>query len=377
MKITRIRSYEPPTPEGERFRQTSIIVTVETDQGIVGIGEGGMKDTIELFAPMLIGEDPNRIEHLWQLTFRGLFSPPGRERLRAIGAIDMALWDIKGKALGVPVYELLGGATRNYLECYSTGFPRQGSLRETVRACLEAGFRVYRTGAIGDTRDGGFDARQSVEQTYEHCREIRDAVGKSGEWAIDYHARYDMADAVALSTLIEPLRPFFVEDLVRSENPAVYRTLRTQVKVPIAVGEQYGDRWDFNELIEQHLINYSRGRLPHCGGITEFMKMAALCETHYIGLVPHFSGLVATAAMVHCCLAFPGPVLMEMRGAGLPDAPHLPEYLEFRNGKMWPRLRPGLGVEFDAKRTQLISDITQRFVPLPILRRPDGSMTNW
>ena len=154
MKITRIRSYEPPTPEGERFRQTSIIVTVETDQGIVGIGEGGMKDTIELFAPMLIGEDPQRIEHLWQLMYRGLFQPAGRERLRAVGAIDMALWDIKGKALGVPVCQLLGGPTRDHLECYSTGFPRKGSLKETAQACIEAGFRAYRTGA-----EASLDAR--------------------------------------------------------------------------------------------------------------------------------------------------------------------------------------------------------------------------
>jgi len=140
----------PPRTTNERFRQTTNIVTVETDQGITGIGEGGMKDTLELFASMLIGEDPSRIEHIWQVMYRGLFSPAGRERLRAVGAVDMALWDIKGKALGVPVHQLLGGPTRDHLECYSTGFPRKGSLKETAQACLEAGFRVYRTGAVGE-----------------------------------------------------------------------------------------------------------------------------------------------------------------------------------------------------------------------------------
>src|SRR5262249_39093387 len=144
-------------------------------------------------------------------------------------------------------------------------------------------------------------SRQMVEKTAQECREIREGVGKQGDWAIDYHTRLDMPDAVRLSTLIEGLEPYFTEDLIRSENPGVYRTLRQQVKVPIAVGEQFGDRWDINELIEQQLIDYSRISIPNSGGITEFMKIAALCETHYVGLIPHFTGPVSEAALVHAC----------------------------------------------------------------------------
>jgi len=113
---------------------------------------------------------------------------------------------------------------------------------------------------------------------------------QAAAWAIDYHTRLDLPDAIHLSSLIEGLEPYFCEDLVRSENPAVYRTLRPQVKVPIAVGEHYGSRWDFNELIENRLIDYSRVTLPNVGGITEYIKIMALCETHYIGLIPHFTG---------------------------------------------------------------------------------------
>src|SRR5579872_1119763 len=132
LKITRIRFYLNPA-SGPTFNQSFHIVTIETDQGITGIGEGGSKDTVEQCAAMLIGEDPFRIDHLWQMMFRGYFYPAGREKLDAMGALDLALWDIKGKALGVPVYDLLGGLSRNYVECYSTGFPSRGSLKESAR----------------------------------------------------------------------------------------------------------------------------------------------------------------------------------------------------------------------------------------------------
>ena len=180
-----------------------------------------------------------------------------------------------------------------------------------------------------------------------------------------------------LSTLIEPLEPYFAEDLIRSENPEVYKELRAHVKVPIAVGEQFGTRWDVSPLIEQQLIDYARVTLPNVGGITEYMKILALCETHYVGLIPHFTGPVAEAALVHSCGVFSGPVLMEMTGEGKTSYPHLPEWYDFRNGKMWPNRRPGLGVTLDTKPLQLAAEITERSRPIPMFQRPDGSITNW
>jgi L-alanine-DL-glutamate epimerase-like enolase superfamily enzyme len=309
--------------------------------------------------------------------YRGYFYPPGREKLHALGALDMALWDIKAKGLGVPVYELLGGISRDHVECYSTGFPSKGSLKETARACIEAGFRAFRTSVADPGGDAGFDSRQMVRRTHENCIQIREGVGKDGDWAIDYHTRLDLPDAIRLSTLIEGLEPYFVEDLVRSENPGVYRQVRPQVKVPIAVGEQFGDRWDINELVEGRLIDYSRVTLPNVGGITEFMKLAALCETHYVGLVPHFTGPLSTAALVHCCGVFSGPALMEMTGAGPREEPHLPQHFDFRGGKLWPNRRPGLGVEFDPQRLQMVAEVREHSAPIRIFQRPDGSYTNW
>lgn len=376
MKITRIRYYLSPN-QRPTFNQSFNVVVVETDQGVTGIGEGGSKDTIEQTAAMLIGEDPSRIEHLWQLMYRGYFYPPGREKLHAVGALEMALWDIKGKALGVPVYELLGGLTRDHIECYSTGFPRQASLRETARACIEAGFRAFRTSVADPGDERPFNSHEMVRKTHQNCIAIREGVGEDGDWAIDYHTRLDLSDAIRLSTLIEELEPYFVEDLVRSESPGVYRSLRPQVKVPIAVGEHFGDRWDVNELIEEQLIDYSRVSLPNAGGITELVKIAAMCETHYIGLIPHFTGPIATAALVHVLGAFSGPVMMEITGASPRAEPHLPQSYDFRNGKLWPNARPGLGVEFDPPRAQLITEVTQHSRPIRLFKRPDGSWTNW
>jgi len=381
MKITRVRYYQSTGDAAQRkssvpglFNQSTNVVVVETDAGISGIGEGGAKDTMEQCAAAIIGMDPFRTEEIWQILYRGYFYPAGREKLHAIGALDTALWDIKGKALGVPVHRLLGGPTREHIECYATAYPSRGTLKETARACVADGYRAFR---IGPADGNPWDRFETVQKTFEMCKEVRDAVAKDGAWSVDFHTRFDMADAVRLAQLIEPLGPYFVEDLVRSENPAVYRTLRGQVKVPIAAGEQFGARWDINELIEGHLIDYARTAIPNVGGITEFMKIAALCETHYVGLIPHFTGPISEAALVHACASFSGPVLMEMLPRATGQMPHLPKCFDFRDGKLWPNDRPGLGVDFDRTKLTELTVVSEPTAPVPIYRRPDGSFTNW
>jgi galactonate dehydratase len=157
----------------------------------------------------------------------------------------------------------------------------------------------------------------------------------------------------------------------------VLSTLRIQVKVPIAVGEQFGDRWDIHDLIERHLIDYTRVTLPNVGGITEWMKIAALCETHYVGMVPHFTGPISLAALVHVLCALPVPAVVEIGGAAPKLPPHLSQGCSFHDGKLWPVSRPGLGVEFNPAEAELITEITEHHAPVPTYRRPDGSYTNW
>jgi L-alanine-DL-glutamate epimerase-like enolase superfamily enzyme len=178
--------------------------------------------------------------------------------------------------------------------------------------------------------------------------------------------------------LIENLAPFFVEDPVRAEafNDDLPK-LRKMVRVPIAAGEEWGNRWDFNRLVENHDIDYVRATLPNVGGITEMMKVAALCETHFVGIVPHFTGPIATAALVNSLGTYSGPLLMEYGFAGK-ELPHLPVCLDFKNGKLYPNDRPGLGVELDMSKLTQIMEVTKYDTNrAQTYFRPDGSITNW
>jgi L-alanine-DL-glutamate epimerase-like enolase superfamily enzyme len=222
-----------------------------------------------------------------------------------------------------------------------------------------------------------YNSHERVNQLHEDCVQAREGVGKNGDWCIDFHTRFDLSDAVRAAHLIEDLAPYFVEDPVRSEGfNDLLPVLRKQVRVPIAAGEQWGSRWDFNKLIENNTIDYVRCTLPNVGGITEWTKVAALCETHFIGLIPHFTGPISTAALVHACGPFSGPVLMEFTSqSGTWD--YLPQCLDFRNGKIWPNQRPGLGVEVDFKRLKMIGEFTEPGTNRVVYYRPDGSITNW
>ncbi len=375
-KITKVSIYEPPDLN-PLFNQSNMVVTVETDTGLTGVGEGGSKDTLEQCAGRLIGQNPFQTERWWQDMYRAFFYPPGREKLHALGALDLALWDLKGKALDVPVYDLLGGLARDHVECYRTGGPPGGTHRDRAKAAMDAGFRAYRLDAASVRGSNVYDARRRVRQVYEDCKQAREGVGPDGDWLIDFHTRFDLSDALRACKLIEGLEPFFVEDPVRSEAFGEdIPKLRKQTAVPLAAGEQWGARWDFHKLVEGHDLDFVRATVPNVGGITEMRKVAALCETHMVGIVPHFTGPVATAALVHVLGPFPGPVLFEYNLAGR-QLPHLPESVDFKDGKVWPNKRPGLGVTLDRKPLKLVAEVTKPGPPRTTYVRPDGSPTNW
>jgi L-alanine-DL-glutamate epimerase-like enolase superfamily enzyme len=382
MKITRVRAYNPPNPN-PLFNQSDMVVTIETDAGITGIGEGGARQTLEQSAGRLIGRDPQYIERLWQDMNRAYFYPAGREKEDAIGALDLALWDIKGKVQKLPVHSLLGGMVRNYCECYNTagiipGIHRGMSIRERAQATIEAGYRAFRMGAADAPANTTFNVRERVNQLYQDCKEAREGVGPNGDWVVDFHQRFDLSDAIRGCDMIEQFAPFFVEDPVRAEafNQDL-PILRQKVNVPLAAGEEWGNRWDFNKLVEDHTIDYVRATLPNVGGITEMLKIAAICGTHFVGIVPHFTGPIATAALVNTLGTFSGPVLMEYNYQGR-TLPHLPVCLDFKNGKLYPNDRPGLGVELDMKQLTLVTEITQPVTArAQTYFRPDGSITNW
>jgi L-alanine-DL-glutamate epimerase-like enolase superfamily enzyme len=376
-KIARVRIYQPPNLN-RLFNQSNMLCTVETDTGLTGIGEGGSKDTLEQCAGSLIGRNPFQIEALWQRMYMEWFYPPGREKIHALGALDLALWDIKGKAFKAPVHQLLNGAERDYLECYPTGGVGGAgmSLKERAAATISAGYRAFRIdGGVGL---GGnvFDVHQRVREVAKACKEIREGVGDKGDWIVDFHQKFDFADALRLCRLIEEYEPYLVEDPVRDEQFLQdLPKLRKMTTCPLAAGEEWGQRWNFNPLVENHDLDYIRATLPNVGGITEMMKIAALCETHAVGIVPHFTGPVSTAALANCLATYPGPVLFEYNYGERP-IDYLPECLDFKQGKLYTNERPGLGVTLDLKLVKQIGEVTTP-ITRRVYRRPDGSLTHW
>jgi L-alanine-DL-glutamate epimerase-like enolase superfamily enzyme len=379
-RIKAIRLYQGPNvmPLQIPLLQSSMVVAIDTDIGITGIGEGGTLDTIAPCAGRLIGKNPFEITRLWQDLYRAYHYPPGRERLHAMGALDLALWDLKGKALDVPVYELLGGMTRNYLECYTTGFRGGGpTLKERAAACMEAGWRYFRFDAA--SLGGGnnvYDARERVLRVAADCREAREGVGPAGNFAVDFHQRFNFTDALRCCRMIEEYAPFLVEDPVATDlfGQDIPR-LRTLTSVPLAAGEEWGARYDFNRLVQNRDLDYIRVSLPNTGGITEMIRICTLCETHEVGIVPHFTGPIATAAQVHTLGAFPIPVVFEYNYETRP-IPYLGEFVTFRQGKLYPNTRPGLGVTVNFDQLELVRTFTEA-VNRPTYYRPDGSQITW
>ncbi len=378
MKITNIEAY-PVWGGGRNY----LFVVVDTDEGISGVGEAGLTGrelgvmgVIEHFKPLLIGQDANRIEHIWQMLFRGGFFPAGKIACSAISAIDIALWDIQGKARGVPVYQLLGGLVRDKVVCY----PHNGgrTVEELVESCLrtkEEGWKFVRWGL--PQRDGGIlEPTESVLLAIKQFEAVRKAVGDEIEICFDVHTRLDPPEVTYFCKAVEQYRPFFIEDPIRSEGMYSLRWLREHTSVPIAVGEQFASKWEFRQVIEEELTDYARIDLCIVGGISEARKIAGWCETHYIKLATHNPlGPVSTAACLHLNLACNNFGVMEQpRRPGTMLTDVVPVQVEWQDGYLLPPARPGLGIEFDREAAK---QHPFQMRELPHLRRLDGSVTNW
>ena len=381
MKITTIETYAIwDEPRGRNF----LFVVVDTDQGIYGVGESGLTGrelavigAIEHFKPLLIGQDAGRIEHLWQLLFRGGFFPAQRVLGAAISAIDIALWDIKGKALGVPIYDLLGGRVRDRVVCYPHNVGHQMDIPSLVESCLqtkEEGWKFVRWGLpqAGDL----IEPRQSVRAAIRQFEAVRQAVGNEVDLCFDVHTRLDLADSVWLCQAVEPFEPYFIEDPLRSENPDSFKTLRPRTRVPLAAGEQFSSKWEFRQLVEDELIDYARLDLCLVGGFTEGRKIAGWCETHYIKVAVHNPlGPVASAACLQFNLATSNFGVQEQpRRTGTLLTDVVPVQPVWEDGCLLPPTAPGLGIEFDREAARAH---TFKVHEPPHLHRLDGSFTNW
>ncbi len=387
MKVTQIRSF-PVRDEGGR---SYFIVRVDTDAGIYGLGEAGIKNwgmaianAVDHLSDLVVGADPWETERLWQMMFRAGFFPADKVYSCAISAIDIALWDIKGKSVDMPVYKLLGGPVRPKVVCYPHA---QGpTIEALVENCLrhvDEGWRFVRWGQ--PETSGSFEAagtavlepRKSMVIAVEQMRAVREAVGPEIEMCFDVHTRLDPAHVIQMCKWLEEFRPFFIEDPIRSENPGSYRNLARHISLPIAAGEQWASKWPFREVIEEELINYARIDLCIVGGLTEALKITHWAETHYIDIVPHNPlGPVSAAACVSLCMASTNVGVQEMpRQPGTFATDLFPKQIEWADGFAWCPDEPGLGVDFDIEAAE-----NARYVPQDwptILYREDGAFTNW
>ena len=363
--------------------RTMLFVRITTDEGIYGLGEagltsreGGVGGIVSDLTPLLIGADPFRIEHIWQTLWRSGFHPSGQVLASAIAAIDIALHDIKGKALGVPVYELLGGRVRDKVRtyCHIHGATSEEVL-EAARARVAEGWTCLRFEPESGV-DGVFDEARAVARAITEYEMLRHALGPEIEIAFDAHTKFSPPAAARFCRIVEADRPYFIEDPLRSEFLEGYRTLRAQTSVPLAAGEQLGTKWQFRALIEENLIDYARIDLAIAGGLTEARKIAAMCETHMIDLAVHNPiGPVSTAACLHLNLATSNVLVQELPkrpGESLPALFSTDQVWE--NGFLTTTGGPGLGVEF---HEEALERYPFKAESLPILERPDGSYTNW
>jgi L-alanine-DL-glutamate epimerase-like enolase superfamily enzyme len=363
-----------------------MLVLVDTDAGVSGLGEVGIRTRQEAvrgavahLTDVLVGQDATRIEHLWQLMSRSGFFPADRLLSAAVAAVDVALWDIQGKALGVPVYRLLGGKVREWVPCYAHIPSEDGPLDVFVAACQDLvaqGWRHLRFSAP-TPHSPVVEPRQSVRVALERFQALRDAVGDDVELIIDVHTRLDPPDAVLLCRELEGARPFFVEDPLRAESPQAYRQLRARTAVPLAAGEQFGSKWEFRTLIDEDLVDFVRPDLGIVGGITEARKLAGWAEGHYIRTATHNPlGPVMTAVCTHFNLACPNFGIQEQYDHG--PRPDLDEVFTLRptatGGRALASDAPGLGVEIDRHAAR---HLHARALERPHLHRPDGSFTNW
>jgi galactonate dehydratase len=379
MKITNVECYPV---WGEQNGRNFFFVVVDTDEGISGVGEGGItgrelavQGVVEHFKSFLIGEDARRIEHLWQRMYRGGFFPAGKIACSAISAIDIALWDIKGKALGVPVYELLGGLCRDKVVCYPHCQARSvEALVENAQRHVAEGWKFVRWGLAqqGDVLEPSVVVPRAIKE----FEALRAAVGDAVELCFDVHTRLDQPDVIRLCNAVEQYHPFFIEDPIRSESMQSLRVVREHVNTPIAVGEQFASKWEFRQVIEEEMTDYARIDLCIVGGLSEAKKVAGWAETHYIKLATHNPlGPVSTAACLHLNLACNNVAVQEQpRRPGTVLTDVVPVQAEWEDGYLLPPKRPGLGIEFDREAAK---QHPFRMAELPHLHRLDGAVTNW
>ena len=382
MRITKVETF--------RIRPRWLLLRLETDDGFVGWGEPvveGRAATTEAcvheLEPYLLGADPRRVEDLWQSIYRGGFYRGGAVLTSALSGIDQAAWDLKGKALGVPVHELLGGAVRDKMEMYS--WIDSDTPEIAAASALEKkaqGFKNIKM--MGTDAMGWLGDSAAIDALLEKVQAVRDAAGSQFGIAIDFHGRAHQGAAKTLLRELEPLKPLFVEEPVLCENLDAFEQLHRFTSIPLATGERLYTRWGFKELLERGCADIIQPDLSHAGGISETRRIAAMAETYDVALAPHCPlGPVALAACLQVDFACVNACIQEQsigmaynKGQEVGDYLRDQSVLRYENGFVALMEGPGLGLDVDEEKVRGMEEPELAWKN-PLWRLEDGCVTEW
>ena len=401
MKIKNIISY--PVWIGSR---NQLLVKVETDNGLEGWGESGLSSRelavsgiIQHYKNLLVGKNPFEIGKIWQRLYRSQYFEGGRTITAAISAIDLALHDIKGKALNVPVYELLGGKQRNQVPTFATtSAPPGPEMIEQAKELIKSGWQAFRLSLSQSGGEGEFESiyskkfgtksndnnifepRESLNNTAKWIIEARKELGSEVVLGVDLHHRFSVAEAASFCNKLPQGTLDFLEEPIRDETPSAYNALRKMTNIPFAIGEEFASKWQFIPYIENDITQFARIDICNVGGITESMKVAGWCESHYIDMMPHNPlGPICTAASSHYGASVPNFAWLETRESSAENAGFFDDEIIQSSHKMQNAMyvvsdEPGLGIKVN--EDYLKNSKFKQWDP-PQLERNDGSVTNW
>ncbi|MFJ5708531.1 galactonate dehydratase [Streptomyces sp. NPDC093105] len=381
MKITSLKTY--------LVAPRWCFLRIDTDEGITGWGEPVVEGrahtvaaAVDELSDYLIGQDPMRIEDHWQVLTKGGFYRGGPVLSSAVAGIDQALWDIKGKALGVPVWELLGGHVRDRVRVYSwIGGDRPEDVVEQALARKAEGFTAVKMNASAQLRL--IDTPAATQGIVDRVASLREAVGDEFDIAVDFHGRLTLPMARRVLPLLEPYLPLFVEEPVVPELSDHIGEVVRSTSIPVATGERLYSRWDFKKVLGQG-IAVAQPDLSHAGGISESHRIAAMAEAYDVSLAPHCPlGPIALASCLQVGFATPNLLIQEQSlgihyntGSDLLDYLVDPSVFRYEDGHVALPTAPGLGIEVDAKAVERAAETGHRWRN-PVWRRDDGSPAEW
>jgi galactonate dehydratase len=380
LKIARIEAFKVPP----RW----VFIRVESDEGAVGWGEASLEGHAEAIegavaalTDRLVGADPFRIEDAWQIGYRGGFYRGGAVLMSALSGLDQALWDLKGKALAVPVWELLGGKVRDFIEVYSwIGGDRPDDVANAAKVRREQGFRTVKMNATAELR--WLDSPTALDAAVARAEAVKSAGVDVG---IDFHGRLHKAMAKQLAARLEAVRPLFIEEPLLSEEVDGLEQLSKMTTVPIALGERLFSRWDCKPFFERGIVDIIQPDLSHAGGISEVRRIAAMAEAYDVGVAPHCPlGPLALASCFQIAACTPNFVLQEMSiGIHYNSPAHdlltylcEPSVFAVTDGAVQTPQGSGLGVSIDEAAVREASRDAKAWRN-PIWRNADGSLTEW